>query len=247
MIARPHRRGLLLGAMATVAAVALPAHIRSAWAQPKARRILFVFKADSASRKTDEAVKTHLEQRGYTVTLHDQYLPAAEACRHDMVAISASVRSRDLMHAYRDLPVPLLTWENDELDDLRMTGRHNGVDYGAVPREHELWMVNAPHPLGAGLPAGARNVYNGNAPMGWGRPGLGASIIATLPGQPDKAAIFCYERGATMDYDFLAPARRAFFLLDNDTFGNLNAEGLKLFDAAVAWTIADPVGIACRA
>jgi len=240
----PHRRDLLLTGAAALLAAAWPA---SAPAQPKGRRILLVHKADSASRKTDEAVKAHLEQRGYAVTLHDQYLPATEACRHDMVALSASVRSRDLMQAYRDVPVPLLSWENDLLDDLRMTGRRNGADYGQVEREHELWMVNAPHALSAGLAAGPLNVYNGNAPMGWGKPGLGASIIATLPGQPDRAAIFCYERGATMDYDFLAPARRTFFLLDNDTFGNLNAEGLKLFDAAVAWTIADPVGLGCRA
>jgi hypothetical protein len=34
------------------------------------------------------------------------------------------------------------------------------------------------------------------------------------PGQPEKVAIFCYGRGAMMDYDFLAPARRVFVCLD---------------------------------
>jgi len=75
-----------------------------------------------------------------------------------------------------------------------------------------------------------------------------ALSIATLTGEPEKATIFGYERGATMDYDFLAPARRAFVFLDNDTFGNLMPAGLALFDAAVRWSVADPAshGAPCR-
>ncbi len=71
--------------------------------------------------------------------------------------------------------------------------------------------------------------------MSWGKPGLGAITIATVYGQPDKAAIFAYEKGATMDYETLAPARRVMFFLDNDTFTNLSPAGVALFDAAVDW------------
>jgi hypothetical protein len=79
------------------------------------------------------------------------------------------------------------------------------------------------------------NVYGEQAPMSWGKPGLGASIIATLYGQPEKAAIFAYEKGATMDYKSLAPARRVMLFLDNDTFASLSPAGTSLFDAAVDW------------
>ena len=44
--------------------------------------------------------------------------------------------------------------------------------------------------------------------MSRGKPGLGAITIATVYGQPDNAAIFAYEKGVTMDYETLAPARR---------------------------------------
>ncbi|WP_266156701.1 hypothetical protein [Dyella silvatica] len=74
--------------------------------------------------------------------------------------------------------------------------------------------------------------------MNWGKPGLGASIIATVAGQPEKVAIFGYEKGATMDYESLAPARRVMFFLDNETFDNLTPEGLHLFDAAIDWAMA---------
>jgi hypothetical protein len=92
------------------------------------------------------------------------------------------------------------------------------------------------------LPAGVTNVYGKQAAMSWGKPGLGATIIATLYGQPEKAAIFAYEKGATMDYESLAPARRVMFFLNNDTFGNLSPAGASLFDAAVDWAAAGVVG-----
>ncbi|CAB3763565.1 hypothetical protein BPA30113_01203 [Burkholderia paludis] len=66
-------------------------------------------------------------------------------------------------------------------------------------------------------------------------PGLGAIAIATVYGQPGKAAIFAYEKGATMDCEALAPASRVMFFLDNDTFANLSPAGIALFDAAVDW------------
>ncbi|HWT97399.1 MAG TPA: hypothetical protein VN229_07270 [Terriglobales bacterium] len=203
-------------------------------------RALLVIRQGGPSQPTDDKIRDHLQGLGLAVTEIDQATPTKQACSYDLVVLSSSVRSRDLGGAYRDVTVPLLTWENDLLDDLRFTGRKKDADFGLVEKEHYLWMVNAPHPLSAGQPAGNLVAYQKDAPMGWGRPGLGASIIATIPGEPDKATVFGYERGATMDYDFLAPARRIFVFLDNDTFGNLTPAGLSLFDAAVRWGLADP-------
>jgi hypothetical protein len=205
-----------------------------------APRALLVIRQGGPSQPTDDKIRDHLQGLGLAVTETDQAAPVKEACSYDLVVLSSSVRSRDLGGAYRDVTVPLLTWENDLLDDLRFTGRKKDADFGLVEKEHYLWMVNAPHPLSASQAAGNLVAYQKDAPMGWGRPGLGASIIATIPGEPDKATIFGYERGATMDYDFLAPARRIFVFLDNDTFGNLTPAGLSLFDAAVRWGLADP-------
>ena len=152
-----------------------------------------------------------------------------------LVIISSTVAAKNVHPGWRQLAAPLLTWENDLLDDLAMTGKRSGADYGEAEKERYLWLVNAPHPLSAGLPAGAANGYVKQAPMSWGKPGLGAATIATLYGQPEKAAIFGYEKGATMDYESLAPARRIMFFLDNASFTNLSEAGLRLFDAAVDW------------
>ncbi|HKR42589.1 MAG TPA: hypothetical protein VJU59_23440, partial [Paraburkholderia sp.] len=154
-----------------------------------------------------------------------------------LIVISSTVSSKDVLPGWRTLPVPLVTWENDLLDDLAMSGKRHDVDFGETEKERYLWLVNAPHPIAAGLPAGVVNVYGKQATMSWGKPGLGASIIASVYGQPDKAAIFAYELGATMDYETLAPARRVMFFMSNDSFTNLSQSGQQLFDAAIDWAI----------
>ena len=59
-------------------------------------------------------------------------------------------------------------------------------------------------------------------------------------GEPEKAAVFAYEKGATMNGEFLAPARRVGFFLWQDTFDQLRPEGLALFRAAVLWVVSPP-------
>jgi hypothetical protein len=183
----------------------------------------------------DRAAAAHLQSRGHDVQLVDQSTPPHEIGTPRLVIVSSTVSSKDVAPGWRTLAIPMLTWENDLLDDFAMTGKRHDVDFGEAAKERYLWLVNAPHALSGGLSAGVANVYRKQAGMSWGKPGLGASIIATIYGQPEKAAIFAYEKGATMDYESLAPARRVMFFLGNDTFTNLSDAGLRLFDAAIDW------------
>jgi len=222
----------LAGPFPAVALAALPS--------VAGKKLLFVVLMDGRGRQVDDKVKEHLESLGLSVTMVDQVEPATRADGHDVVLISASVTSALLEGAYRHTQVPLVTYESHILDDLGMTGKREDRDFGTEKKERHLWMVNAPHALSAGFPAGALNVYTGGTLMNWGKPGLGAIIIATLPGQPEKSAIFAYEKGATMDHESLAPARRVSFFLENETFLKLNEAGLKLFDAAIRWAVGKP-------
>lgn len=186
----------------------------------------------------DAKVIAQLEKRGFRVTQVDQSAPPENARGFDLVVLSSVVQSREMADTgYRHVPIPLVTWENDLFDSLRLTGRRKGVDYGEVEKEHYLRIVNAPHPLAAGLPTGKTYVYPRDVTMGWGTPARSAIVIATLPGDPDEAVLFGYEKGATMDYDFVAPARRVALFLDNTTFDQLSPQGLRLFDASVDWAL----------
>ena len=198
-------------------------------------RIALISQVKGASAGTDIAIQKYLQSKGYQVEVLDQSVSPNSLKNTDLVIISSTVASKNLQSGWRQLPLPLMTWENDYLDDLAMTGKRINTDFGEVDKERYLWLVNAPHRLSAHLPAGTRNVYKAQAPMSWGRPGLGATIIATIYGQPEKVAIWGYEKGATMDYESLAPAKRLMFFLNNDTFTNLSDDGLNLFDASIEW------------
>ena len=206
--------------------------------------LLFLWRENPPKGSADGDIIRHLQEQGYTVTTREALDDPAELCQYDLVLLSSTVRSnqmtegRKLVSALRNMRVPLLTWENDLLDDLRYTALRRDSNFGELETGHYAWVVRAPHPLAAGVPAGLTTWTEARQPAGWGTPGLGADTIMIWPGEPDKALYFAYERGATMDHDFLAPARRIFLGLDNNTFTHLTDEGRKFFDAAVQWGVA---------
>lgn len=212
--------------------------ITSGIANAFAAKIVLVSQTQGREAASDQNIASYLSKQGHQVEILDQSIDPNTIKRVDLVILSSTVASKSLKTGWRHLNSPLMTWENDYLDDLAMTGKRGGVDFGENEKERYLWLVNQPHELSAQLPAGTANVYKKQAPMNWGKPGLGATIIATIYGQPEKAAIWAYEKGSTMDYETLAPARRLMFFIANDTFDNLSDDGLKLFDASVAWMLA---------
>lgn len=226
-------RFLLAGILCLVAADA-SAHAARI---PEMRVLLVVqLKAAPATVTTDAAVRRHLESLGCTVTEVDEAQPVPPVASEDVIVISSSISAHKLEAKYRLVPLPVITWESYLLPQMGMSGMKENGDFGTVEKNRYLWMVNAPHPLSAGLPSGLLNVYKHGAPMNWGKPGLGATIIATLPGEPNQVAEFAYEKGATMDYENIAPARRVFIFLDNATFTDLDDAGIRLFDTALAWS-----------
>jgi hypothetical protein len=204
----------------------------------KGKRVLFVYnqsdlekaraavpavpariEAKQTQRNNDTKLIAYLGTLGFVVTPTDEYSPAALAGDQDLVVISETVSAVEIGPKYRETAVPLVAFENDLLGDLGMTADK------------------------AGLAAGNQNVLaTDRFKLSWGRPvlGSGATVIATLRGEPEKAAIFAYEKGATMADDRLAPARRVMFFLDSDTFEQLRPEGLALLRAALLWAVAKP-------
>ncbi len=194
-----------------------------------------------AWRRNDMAVVAYLGKLGLRVKQVDEFAPAEVARGQDLILISESVDALEVGTKYRAVAIPLIDCENDLLGELEMSGLKNGRDYGTDDNQRFVYVVNAPHPLSGGLAAGIQNVLTDeHFKMNWGKPGLGAVTIATLRGEPDKAAVFGYERGATMNGEYLAPARRVSFFIWQDTFEALRPEGLAMFRAAVLWSLTKP-------
>jgi glucose/arabinose dehydrogenase len=182
----------------------------------------------------DAAVRNRLEASGY-VPVVKAALPAvaADASGKAVVIVSSTVNPADVNTKFRTTIAPLVTWEARLFDDLGLTGPTAGADYGAAGNQTRLDIVNATHPLAAGL-SGRVTVSTAPTIFDWGKPATGAIAIARLTGNANRLLIFGYERATPM-IGLTAPARRVGFFLGDTAAGTLTAEGWSLFDAAVRW------------
>jgi hypothetical protein len=139
----------------------------------------------------DERVKKRLEALGLEVHLQVGGPPSAEHLRRArVVVISSTAWARDLNVHYRDLPVPIVTWEPLLYDELGMTGAQWRTDQGYAVSSGEAVIEAAGHPLAAGrigtvslvdiAPEAVSRKYLRQ--MSWGAPGPHAQVIARWPG-----------------------------------------------------------------
>src|SRR4051812_11938271 len=81
----------------------------------------------------DAKVKKRLETLGYAVIVKAAASSVtADATGKDLVVISSSVASGDVNTKFKNVTVPVVTWENAIYDDMGMTGTVGGTDYGTT-------------------------------------------------------------------------------------------------------------------
>lgn len=212
----------------------------------RGKKVLYVQRFDAppaAAALGDKHTVDYLRSLGFEVTVVDQMEPDTHAIGKDLVIIASTVGANRFGTRYQRVAVPVLASEAIILPYLRMSGLIRRIDFfwdgeGRGPHGvRHIDIVNSAHVASAGIAPGVIPIYSVPGSIKWGRPLQGASVIATLPNRPDKAAIFGYRKGATMNLGFTAPARRAFFFVDNGMFDHLTREGRLLYDATLLWSL----------
>jgi hypothetical protein len=227
-----------------------PAATKAALAKAaKGKKVLFVRRLDTPEgEESDDHIVEHLKDVGFVVKEADQTQPQTVAEGEDLILISATNSKYKTTNKYRDAHIPLMCLEGLMADTLKMAGRRRYIDYGEHgeakesedPPEAYLEIVNSSHPMAAGLKNGYVKFIKEADVLKWATPPPSATIIATLPNSTHERAIFGFEKGAPMADEFVAPARRTMFPVDNPAFDDLTEAGHALFDAAVLWTISPP-------
>lgn len=168
----------------------------------------------------------------------DDQATTADASNKDLVVISSTVDPPgDVGIKFRDVLVPVLLWERQLYDEMRMTA---DGDHGEANNRNEIDIANINHPLRGNVETGNQVVYNSNQTLNWGTPNGNAVAIASLTGggsNQDRKVIFGYPAGAQMvgSPPFNAPARRVGFFLFDNSADNLDPRGRILFANAVIW------------
>lgn len=203
---------------------------------PPPQALLVVSNNAPSLNAADTAVIARLESLGWQVWV----VGALESETSDgdakqLIVVSSTIPSGDVADKFQMSPVPLINWEQALQDNLLMTGDSGGIDRDSIDDQTQLEIVNAAHPLAAGLSGGVVTVATAPSSFSWGFPADSALEIAQVPGDPTRFPIYAYETGAALIDGTAAPARRVNFMLTDDAFLNLNEDGLNLFDAAVVW------------
>jgi hypothetical protein len=212
---------------------------------------LFVTNA-TALGAADARIKRRLETLGYAVTVKDATAAAAaDAASKDVVVISSTITSSAVNTKFRDVAVPVVTWENAIYDDMGMTGATANVDYGTTSNQTDAGIYTSAcdrsvmytaavgygdgcHDMTAGL-TGTFRATRSSDTLSWGRPGASAVKIAYLPGDASKALVFGYDKGAAMPGLVTAPARRVGLFMTDATASLWTGRAQSLFDQAIYW------------
>jgi len=179
----------------------------------------------------DQRIKSRLEQKlGFEITLFsDEEATSPQLANpFDMALISSSVDPRVLGNDLEAARVPLLTWNPFMYGRLRLISGELNIGFGFTTNGFSsISVTNPTHPMAAGVGTNTA-LYSIIQSLPFGNPTEEAIIIAKAGDQP---ILFGYE--ASIDI----PSRRVAFPLRNQFMHLLTEDGLKMFDAAVIWTL----------
>jgi hypothetical protein len=201
---------------------------------------------DAFVKQRLENVLHHKTRVMWDQTSGTAMLAAADSA--DLVVVLESVTSATLTDKLRATTAPLLNCEAFIQDDLGLTATGPSGDpgppsqfaFGVVADETRIVIRDAGHSLAAGL-RDQVEVYSAPKEINWGKVAAGARVVATLATDTAGAALYVYEKGSALfDGKKAAGMRIGFFLEDDNETGTatfFKADGLKLFDAAVAYAL----------
>ena len=216
----------------------------TAWPQAQAAKILYVAKLSDADFATsDQPLINRLSDQGHVVTVaNDGTASATTATATGQDAVLISATAATVSTTFQTLAKPLLCWRAEAFGTLRLTGTVSGTNFGTQAGQTQINITNGAHALAAGR-SGLTPVVGSAVAFSWGIPSTSAIKIATLSGDAIKSTYFGYETGAAMASGTFAPARRVGFFAHKTAPAAFNADGLALFDAAVAWLVGPAPGL----
>ncbi|MEM8560084.1 MAG: T9SS type A sorting domain-containing protein, partial [Bacteroidota bacterium] len=190
---------------------------------------LLIIDDANAPAFADQNVEGLLGTLGFDVLVRsDEVASNADAEDKELILISGSVDPAVLTANYDATAVPLIVWEPELYDDLRLTA---ASAFGATASVTDLTIVEETHPIAVDFAAGDTTVYAADSPMTFGQPGGDAVTIGAVSGQ---AVLFAYDNDAAM-VSGTTPARRVGFFADADGLGEATGAGIQLLENAIIW------------
>jgi hypothetical protein len=202
--------------------------------------VLVVGRADDLG-PGDRALLDRLVKLGFRATpIKDSVVDLETVRGRALVVFSESTVSTEVGDRLAGAPLPMLNGEPNLNPRLGLSTRSAGpAEVFLRDKQREIRIVDAAHPLAAGL-SGNVAVYSGRGGfVTWGVPDEAAArIVARCATREAEPTIFAYEAGKGAAGAVLPARRVSFFVSSNtDEAARLTDEGWALFDAAVRWLV----------
>ena len=238
----------LFVAAAVVGLLALPPSVA------RGATILFHGKNASATAGADGAVLAHLQSLyGASNVTYMRGSAAAgdgsSAAGYDAVIISSTIPSGDCRNKYEDATQGVMNWEAGLVHDGDTGNFFMSDGLGSASSQTQIQIVDSLHPLAAGL-SGTVTVTSSAQSFQTAKSTLGGGVDLVASTMGGDHAILGADVGDALLGDgspgkpSVAAGRRVFFFLHDGSFANLTPDGLKLFDAAVAYAVPEPTSLA---
>lgn len=203
----------------------------------------------------NQAVIRRLNKRGYYVEMLIDSITSAEYILQesfDLLILPSTIGSWRASK-FRDIEIPIMTWESYAFDkELGMVPEREDC-YGGIPFSEandelisEIEIIGDAHGLNAGLSGKVkvlkaakwkRSVENAESNYVFGIPGENAFKIAKI-GSENRYAIFGYDKGAEMAIEgMFAPEKRLAYYFHHAAPLYQTREGWHMFDAAINWLL----------
>lgn len=205
---------------------------------PKGKKVLFVGREQVPVPAEDVAMADRLKGMGFIVTkLGDKDFTADETKGYDLLYFSQTVNSKFLKGGVmKDVAIPTVYVKSHGMFYLGLSSLEEGA---TVKKIKSIDIVDSKHKVASGL-SGTVDVFK-EADTGYGVSygivGKEAKVIATIPGDKTKAALYYYDKGAKADNGYTTKARLSFYYWSNGMQDNSTDAGWKLWDNIVLWTL----------
>ncbi|MDQ0888979.1 hypothetical protein QFZ81_004067 [Paenibacillus sp. V4I9] len=205
---------------------------------PKGKKVLFVGREQVPVPAEDVVMADRLKGMGFIVTrLGDKDFTADETKGYDLLYFSQTVNSKFLKGGVmKDVAIPTVYVKSHGMFYLGLSSLEEGA---TVKKIKSIDIVDSKHKVAGGL-SGTVDVYK-EADTGYGVSygivGKEAKVIATIPGDKTKAALYYYDKGSKADNGYTVKARVSFYYWSNGMQDNSTDAGWKLWDNIVLWTL----------
>lgn len=181
----------------------------------------------------DQEMEKRLKDELAFETVRDTLTDTPATAGKNLVIISESAPSAVAGKSFRNIPVPVLVIEPQAFDEMYMTGA-NPDDFGVSPGQESVW-IKTKRRMTADLIGKVTTTKNA-ARYAFGRTlATGAKCLAWANESSTRCMIFRIGKGQSLFNRMRAPARRVGFFSVGETFTDLTADGLRLFDGSVLW------------